>query len=125
MTRGWNKTGVPAGAGTVREQGFTLVEIMIVVSIIGLLATLAVPSFINARTKSIAAACINNLRMIEAAKDQYAMDHTNQPPSVLADLVGTNAYIKNMPICGAGGNYTVGTLGGNPTCSIGGLHALP
>jgi len=55
-------------------KGFTLVEIMIVVAIIGLLAAIAIPSFIKARTESQKNACINNLRQVESAKEQWALN---------------------------------------------------
>ena len=58
---------------TSRKAGFTLVEIMIVVAIIGLLAAIAIPNFIKARTTSQQNACINNLRQIDAAKNQWAV----------------------------------------------------
>jgi general secretion pathway protein G len=105
-----------------RKKGFTLVEIMIVVAIIALLAALAVPSFMNARTKSMQSGCINNLRQIDGAKDQYALEHNNAAPTAMGDLVPT--YIKATPVCRAGGAYTIGALGANPTCNITG-HALP
>jgi prepilin-type N-terminal cleavage/methylation domain-containing protein len=98
------------------NRGFTLVEIMIVVAVIGLLAVVAVPSYVNARTKSMQKACFNNLRLIDGAKDQFALEHTNSGPSTLADLVGTNAYIKNTPVCPASGNYTPNALGIKPDC---------
>lgn len=105
-----------------KREGFTLVEIMIVVAIIGLLAAIAVPSFVTARTKSQASACLNNLRQIDGAKDLYAMDNDNAAPADVAALVTT--YIKKTPDCPAGGTYTVGALAADPTCSEGGDHAL-
>src|ERR1700709_866056 len=58
-----------------RRSGFTLVEIMIVVAIIALLASIAVPSFLRARKRSQASADLETLRMIDGAKDQYAIEN--------------------------------------------------
>ena len=98
---------------------------MIAVMIIALLAVIALPSFISARTKAIASSCVNSLRHIESAKDLYALDHSNAAPAALTDLVGSNKYIKSMPICRSGGTYALNGLGVNPNCSVGGLHVLP
>src|SRR3984885_368175 len=59
---------------TVRNGGFTLVEIMIVVAIIGLLATIAIPNFVRARLKAQQSACINNLRQLDGAKQTWALE---------------------------------------------------
>ena len=101
-----------------KKSGFTLVEIMIVVAIIGLLAAIAIPSFVNARTKSQTNACINNLRQISGAKDQYALDKGGTAPSAISDLVST--YITKDPTCPASGSYTIGALGSDPTCNVSG-----
>ena len=103
------------------NHGFTMVEIMIVVAIIGLLAVIAVPSYVNARTKSMQKSCYNNLRLIDGAKDQFALDHTNSGPGTMADLVGSVAYIKDTPVCKANGNYSLNALGIKPACSLHGI----
>jgi len=104
------------------NKGFTLVEIMIVVAIIGLLAAIAIPSFIQARQTSQTNACINNLRQIDAAKEQWALENGAQNGDAAA---GYAAYINGgAPTCPGGGAYTVGTVGTDPTCSVAG-HVLP
>lgn len=107
-----------------KKSGFTLVEIMIVVAIIALLAAIAIPSFMNARTRSQTSACLNNLRQISGSKDQYALDNNNAAPTAIGtSLVST--YLKADPICPAGGTYNIQPLGQDATCSIGGTHVLP
>lgn len=102
-----------------QKKGFTLVEIMIVVAIIGLLAAIAIPSFLNARTKSQQNSCLNNLRLLDGAVQQYALDNTNALAGSLGVLVGTNGYIKATPICNAGGSYTLpSALSGKTSCSV-------
>lgn len=109
-----------------RKAGFTLVEIMIVVAIIGLLAAIAIPNFVKARTTAQANACINNLRQIDGAKEQYMLEtNTATAPTTLAQISGAGNFIKSLPTCPASGAYTLGAAGVNPTCSLGGLHVLP
>jgi len=76
-----------------RRGGFTLVEIMIVVAIIALLAALAVPGFLRARKRSQATTLLNNLRLVDAAKDQYAID-TNKA-SVTPTCADLQGYFKS------------------------------
>ncbi|MCC6483204.1 MAG: prepilin-type N-terminal cleavage/methylation domain-containing protein [Armatimonadetes bacterium] len=108
------------------RKGFTLIEIMIVVLIIGILLAIAVPNFIQARDSSRTKSCIANLKQIDSAKQQYAMDNrlAGTASVTSANLLGT--YIKGtaMPACPGGGTYTIGTVDTDPTCTVTG-HALP
>lgn len=109
-----------------RRKGFTLVEIMIVVLIIGILLAIAVPGFIQARQTSRKSACIHNLKSIENAKEQWAMDNkkNNGDSAAFTDIVGATLYLKATPSCPASGTYTVNPIGTVPTCGISG-HILP
>ena len=104
-----------------RNQGFTLVEIMIVVAIIAILAAVAIPNFIKYRQNSQAAACVSNLKQIEAAVEQAKM--AGNTPGAISELVGANKYIKNEPKCPAGGNYALGDDTTGPTCDKGKVDA--
>jgi prepilin-type N-terminal cleavage/methylation domain-containing protein len=109
---------------TNRKAGFTLVEIMIVVAIIGLLAAIAIPNFVKARTTAQKNACINNLRQIDGAKEQWALE-TKQTPTAAVDQAAVDLYIKGgTPKCPASGNYTYGDMATPPKCDVA-LHVLP
>jgi prepilin-type N-terminal cleavage/methylation domain-containing protein len=77
------------------HKGFTLVEIMIVVAIIALLAAIAVPGFLRARKRSQASRILNDLRMIDSAVDQYAIETNRQTGDVVAVTDWTNYVKKN------------------------------
>jgi len=115
------------------KTGFTLVEIMIVVLIIGILLAIAIPNFVSARESSRAKACIANLKQIDSATQQYCMDKrlssTNYVAPTLtvstgtaADkgLLGSSAYIRAMPVCPSSGVYAVAVdINASPLCKIG------
>ena len=92
---------------TQRLAGFTLVEIMIVVAIIALLAAIAVPGFLRTRKRSQASRIINDLRLIDSAVDQYAIE-TNKSSGASVNTVdwtnylkaGTNLYLTGKDILG-------------------------
>lgn len=112
----------------MKRSGFTLVEIMIVIAIIGLIAAIAIPNFIKAREDSMATACATNLEQINGAKQQMAFAYNLgpsdpcTPESQLIPYLSLGSTITAIDgssnICPAGGIYTVGVVGVPPTCSM-------
>lgn len=103
----------------IRKAGFTLVEIMIVVAIIGLLAAIAIPNFVKARQTSQTNACINNLRIIDAATQQWALE-TGQKSDATVGSGSIVPYLGRsgtiMPKCPLGGDYVLSVVSVSPTC---------
>ena len=111
-----------------RKAGFTLVEIMIVVAIIGLLAAIAIPNFVRARTSAQTSACIASLRVIDGAKSQWALEthKANSDTPVAGDIQpymgrGTGGSLPTCPNDSAqtfATSYTINNVGTKPACQI-------
>ena len=105
------------------KAGFTLVELMIVVAVIGMLASIAIPSFVRARTVSQTNACINNLQQIDDATQECALDNHLAPMATVA-FTDFRPYLKNSVTCPSAGDigtfassYTLTTVSNKPTCN--------
>jgi len=96
------------------HQGFTLVEIMIVVAIIALLAAIAVPGFLRARKRSQASRILNDLRMIDSAVDQYAIE-TNRTSGAQVAIADWTNYVKKNSVLYNSGKSILGSDYGNQT----------
>ncbi|MEQ2007091.1 MAG: prepilin-type N-terminal cleavage/methylation domain-containing protein [Limisphaerales bacterium] len=112
---------------TSNKSGFTLVEIMIVVAIIGLLAAIAIPNFVKARATAQKNACIANLKQIDGAVQSWALENKKAATDTYAMTDTTLLeYLKGslLPACPGSGTYAAGgTVSGSPTCSVAG-HTL-
>ncbi len=115
------------------KRGFTLVEIMIVVAIIGLLASIAIPNFVKARTTAQQKACISNLQQINGAIQRWALD-LNKAQGQAVTYSDISSYLQRSVTCPSGGStfddsYTITTVDAPPACqrvpSGPNAHVLP
>jgi prepilin-type N-terminal cleavage/methylation domain-containing protein len=100
--------------------GFTLVEVMIVAALIGLLAAMAVPSFLRSRSAAHRSTCINNLKQIDSAIQQWATEY-KKPQNAPVDFSDISPYLKGAVVCPSGGttfldSYTLSTVADLPLC---------
>jgi len=105
------------------KPGFTLIEILLVVTIIGLLVLIAAPFFMKNRDFADKNVCISNLRLLAAAKAVWAQESNkgNDAVPVETDLFGATNYVRTKPTCPAGGaDYmaNIGAVGVSPACSL-------
>lgn len=104
----------------LRRKGFTIIEVMIVVVIIGLLLGIAIPNYLNARTRTQKTTCISNQIEIDTAKELWAIENRMAPGTAVtsADLWPTYLRGPNFPICPSGGVYAIGVVNDSSSCSI-------
>jgi prepilin-type N-terminal cleavage/methylation domain-containing protein len=106
------------------KRGFSLVEVLIVVTVLGLLASVAVPTMVKARDSARSNTCISNLKKIDEAKQQWASDNKQLATATPAtsDLIGPTRYLKASPLCPLDStqtfenSYFVGNVSQNPAC---------
>ena len=114
------------------SSAWGLREIVVLVCLIGVFALVAIPNFVREPVTSSQNACINNLRQLDGAKNQWALEHNAKSNDVVTledirpyiERERNNRFIKldakgNLPKCPAGGTYTIGNVDEPPTCSIG------
>ena len=102
------------------RTAFTLVEIMIVVAIIGLLVAIALPNFVRVRARSHTTACIDNLRQIDGAAQEWALEYKRRPDATVT-FTDIRDYLRGPLLCPAGGttfedSYQLNTVTNKPVC---------
>ena len=102
------------------RAGFTLVEIMIVVAIIGLLAAIAIPNFIRAKENAQRTACNSNLKNLAGVKAIWALENkrANTDTPTDAEIFGPTLYMSAKPECPTSGTYSLNQVDAKPTCTV-------
>lgn len=101
-----------------KRNGFTTIEFMVVVLVIGILVAIGSPQFVKARESSRARTCASGLRQLDSAKAQWALEH-NKKETETPTQAEVMAYLKVYPECPSGGVLTINAVGQAPTCSYG------
>ena len=126
----WSR--IKQSSGALAGQGLAIaglvtgyLGIAFALLMIPIMMAIAIPNFVHAREAAQANACINNLRMIEGAKNEWALEN-NKKAGDMPTQADLTHFLKNgqFPTCPVGGTYTVGSVGELPTCSKPG-HRLP
>ena len=128
------QTKIKASGGGLQGAGLALaglilgyIAIGLTVILIPLYAAVAIPAFMKGKESAIRTSCINNLRMIDHAKQQLSIMSTNASDSYVPDMSELQQFFPTPPVCKAGGVYTANAITSNPTCSKSGppfLHML-
>ena len=104
------------------RRGFTLIEIMIVIGILGMILSIAGPLWIRQRTLSRQRVCQQNLAQIDGAKEMWAMQNMMGGAALpdWTDLISADGtgFIKKVPECPADGDYTIGNVATRPRCNV-------
>ncbi len=110
--------------GAMKKGAFTLVEIMIVVTIIAMLSAIAIPSYVRSRRSAQIEGCINNLFQIDGSKDRWALENmkVDGDEVTMAEIIPY--FLKKYAPCPAGGSYVVNPVGQDPICTIGAEHTF-
>ena len=110
---------------TATRGGYSLIELMFVVAVIGVLLSIALPSFVRAREASAQTACIVNLRQIDYAKTLWVFEQKKEPEDIPkdADLFGPGKFVVRKPSCPSGGTYVLRAVKYRAACTVFG-HAV-
>ncbi len=101
------------------RKGITLVELMVVVGIIAVLLSMAIPNIINARKRASATRCLNNLKLLYESGQYYRLRESSSVSTINAQILFDAGYLETVPSCPIGGVYATWNVNSIPTCAIG------